>query len=190
MLFLHFRDSALKADQEELRELEEKFRHEDDVKLAEERASRPQTAASQKTSADESQEKDEKDFDDEKALDEALAKVFELTGINNVEELLEKLTQTEELHFGLFSRIGELEVEAEKNEAKISDAEQELKKAQRGTINNDTQKQREVHAMEEKQREMEEKLLGVEVQHQAQLDTWNKMRSKILACHDELGLSV
>ena len=119
-----------------------------------------------------------------------MTKVLRLTGINDVDILIGRLTQTENLHFGLFSRINELEAEASKNETKISDAEQELKRVQRCGINNDTQRQKELLSMEEKRKQLETNIHDVELDLGAQLNTWNSVRSKIRTVHDELGISV
>mmetsp|Transcript_13670 Transcript_13670/g.29363 ORF Transcript_13670/g.29363 Transcript_13670/m.29363 type:complete len:311 (+) Transcript_13670:606-1538(+) len=180
--------SSLRLEQEELRKLEEQFQNEAEQANALERGNdRPPTTASTKTTAEENEEEEE--FDDEKALDEALGKVIELTGISDVDVLIERLTQTEEIHFGLFKTINELEAEASKNETKLSDAEQELKRVQRCGINNNTQRQKELTSMEEKQKQLKTNIHDVELQCEEKLGIWNSVRSRIMTVHNELGLS-
>lgn len=183
-------DSALRLEQEELRKLEEQFENESEEAKEEARVrrnSRRPTAA--KVAAEEKQ-KEENGFDDKKALDEALAQVFAMTGINDVDVLIERLTQTEEIHFGLFKTINELEAEASKNERILEDAEQELKRVQRCGINNNFKRQKEMEELSLEQKSLLEKIRDVENQCREKEKTWNSIRSRIMTVHDELGLSV
>ena len=179
---------CLKLEQGELKKLQKlEFAEKEQVKSAvQRRMSRPQTT---KTVLEENP-KEMEEFDDEKVLDDALAKVFELTGIDNVDTLIERITATEETNFSLFSRIAELEAEASQNDAKISDAEQELARVQRSGVNNGTKRQKELHDMKEKRLNLATKIRHVEAQLEAQMNIWNGLKSKILTVHDELGLSV
>ena len=181
---------ALKLEQEELCTLEEQFQRHDIQQSAELSANmRPNTNISQKTSAEEDQNEEE-EYDDEQALDDALAKIKSLSGIDDVDNLIQAIEQKEELHFGLFSRIAELEEEAAKMESKITDAEEDLKKVQRCGKNSVTQKQKELKLLDKKQKQLQEKAQYIEAQYQAQIDVWNSVRSKIMTVHNELGLSV
>lgn len=179
---------CLKLEQGELKKLQKlEFAEKEQVKSAvQRRMSRPQTT---KTVLEENP-KEMEEFDDEKVLDDALAKVFELTGIDNVDTLIERITATEETNFSLFSRIAELEAEASQNDAKISDAEQELARVQRSGVNNGTKRQKELHDMKEKRLNLATKIRHVEAQLEAQVNLWNGLKSKILTVHNELGLSV
>ena len=180
---------ALKLEQEELCTLEEQFQRHEQQSAELSANMRPNTNISQKTSAEEDQNEEE-EYDDEQALDDALAKIKSLSGIDDVDNLIQAIEQKEELHFGLFSRIAELEEEAAKMESKITDAEEELKKVQRCGKNSVTQKQKELKLLDKKQKQLQEKAQYIEAQYQAQIDVWNSVRSKIMTVHNELGLSV
>ena len=180
---------ALKLEQEELCTLEEQFQRREQQSAELSANMRPNTNISQKTSAEEDQNEEE-EYDDEQALDDALAKIKSLSGIDDVDNLIQAIEQKEELHFGLFSRIAELEEEAAKMESKITDAEEELKKVQRCGKNSVTQKQKELKLLDKKQKQLQEKAQYIEAQYQAQIDVWNSVRSKIMTVHNELGLSV
>lgn len=180
---------ALKLEQEELCTLEEQFQRREQQSAELSANMRPNTNISQKTSAEEDQNEEE-EYDDEQALDDALAKIKSLSGIDDVDNLIQAIEQKEELHFGLFSRIAELEEEAAKIESKITDAEEELKKVQRCGKNSVTQKQKELKLLDKKQKQLQEKAQYIEAQYQAQIDVWNSVRSKIMTVHNELGLSV
>lgn len=180
--------SAQGGEQDELRKLEEQFHLEDQqvIKCLERSASRPQTAASQKTAV---QHEEIDEFDDEN-LDNSLAKVFELTGEKNVDILIERLVNTDDTQFGLFSSINLLEAEASNMETKICDAEQELKRAQRFGINSETKISRDLQSMAEQKKQLEEHRNGVELEYHTQLETWNQYQSTIMTVHTELGLSL
>lgn len=180
---------ALKLEQEELCTLEEQFQRREQQSAELSANMRPNTNISQKTSAEEDQNEEE-EYDDEQALDDALAKIKSLSGIDDVDNLIQAIEQKEELHFGLFSRIAELEEEAAKMESKITDAEEELKKVQRCGKNSVTQKKKELKLIDKKQKQLQEKAQYIEAQYQAQIDVWNSVRSKIITVHNELGLSV
>lgn len=96
----------------------------------------------------------------------------------------------EQLHFGLFCRINELEEEAVQNEIKIADAQLEVKQIECCAKNSSTQKQKELEAKQSRLKHLEERLAHVEAQHQAQIDTWECLRSKIMAIHNDLGLTM
>ena len=180
---------ALKLEQEELGTLEEQFQRHEQQSAELSANMRPNTNISQKTSAEEDQNEEE-EYDDEQALDDALAKIKSLSGIDDVNKLIQAIERKEELHFGLFSRIAELEEEAAKIESKITDAEEELKKVQRCGKNIVSQKQKELKLLDKKQKQLQEKAQYIEAQYQAQIDVWNSVRSKIMTVHNELGLSV
>jgi hypothetical protein len=92
--------------------------------------------------------------------------------------------------FGLYASVGELEVEAMINEAKISDMETEVRRLQTHEMNTDTRRQREQHTMEERRSQAEKKIKNVDDQYQVALNTWNTFRERIMSIHEELGLSV
>ena len=128
--------------------------------------------------------------EDANAMDMAFSKVVELTGIKDVDKLISRLVETEEKHFGLFSRISELEAEASENEARIAEAQQELKRVQLKTCSSDTHRQKELMSMKGKREAPEDKFHEIEVTMTEKLDVWSTLRSRILAVHKELGLSM
>ena len=90
---------ALKLEQEELCTLEEQFQRHEQQSAELSANMRPNTNISQKTSAEEDQNEEE-EYDDEQALDDALAKIKSLSGIDDVDNLIQAIEQKEELHFG------------------------------------------------------------------------------------------
>lgn len=181
---------ALQAEQEELNSSREQFRHDDEKGSIQ--YSRPQTAASQKSVADSNVKKhdDMEEFDDEKVLDEALAKVKELTGINDVESLIESLNQTEERNFSRFSYIThELENEAAKLDANIAQSERELERVKCRGLNDGTHRQKELRTMEEKKKQLDQKINEAEKEYQEQLLIWQRAKASICSCFDALSLS-
>jgi len=181
-------NAALQRERVELYELEELFRREEQLS-AELLNSRPNTVKSQKTSAEENQNEDES-CDDELAMDKALAKIKALTGIDDIDKLIKAIEEKEELRYGLFNSINELEEEASKNETKIASAELELKQLQRSGLNACAQKQKELQSLQLKQLRLEAKAEEVDTQYQSQLQTLNSIREKIESVHNNLGLSV
>jgi len=182
--------AALAAEQEELSNLEEHFRlrREEEEQLL--KASRgQQSSADREATVDDNTSSGTDEYDEEQALDEALAKIKLLTGTDEV-ELIQKIEQREQLHFGLFCRISELEEEAVQNEIKIADAQLEVKQIECCAKNSSTQKQKELEAKQSRLKHLEERLADVEAQHQAQIDTWECLRSKIMVIHNDLGLTM
>ena len=57
-------------------------------------------------------------------------------------------------------------------------------------MNTDTRRQREQHSLEVRQSQAEKKIKNVDAQYQVALNTWSRLRSKIMSIHEELGLSV
>ena len=180
--------AALERERAELHELEEMFCREEQPS-AELLNSRPNTVKSQKASAEENQNEDA-EYDDELAMDTALAKIKALTGIDDIDKLIKSIEEKQELRFGLFTSINEIEEEASKNEIKIASAELELKQLQRSGLNACAQKQKEMQALKQKQLHLEAKTEQVDTQYQSQLQTLNSIREKIEFVHNDLGLSV
>ncbi|KAL9189204.1 hypothetical protein ACHAXT_011694 [Thalassiosira profunda] len=184
---------ALKQEQEEVRRLEEIVQKADAQGDTERRkASRPigAAAAAQKLAAEKATSREEEYEDDESALDEALVKVFQLTGIDDVDVLIERLVQSEDLRLSLFTSISDLEAQAADNETKIADAKQELERAQRCGVNKDTQTQKDLASMAEKRRLLEEKIKDVEAELESQMSVWKGMMERVSDVHSELGLEL
>lgn len=190
--------SALRLEQDDMWQLEEQFRREDEKvpsrrrTCLERRVTRPHTSSSQKMNEDdeEDQNMEIEEYDDEKELDDALARVLAGTSEHEVDELVISIESARDSRFGLYASIGELEAEAMMNEAKISDMEKEVRRLQNHEMNTDTRWQREQHSMEEKRSQAERKIKNVDAQYQVVLNTWNRLRSKVFVVHEELGLSV
>ncbi len=171
--------------------MEEQFRQEEaEAKQARVVQRRLTSAAQKLLASEESRNEEDEAFDDQMALDKALAEIFQLTGINDVDEIIRDIEQTEEIQYGLFNSISELDSESTNNETKISELEQELQRVKRHGLNNDTQKLRDLDLMHDKQKEVEMKVQDTEQKYQAQFETWNNMKSRINAVHQELGLSM
>ena len=189
---------ALRLEQDDMWQLEEQFRREDEKvpsrrrTCLERRVTRPHTSSSQKMNEDdeEDQNMEIEEYDDEKELDDALARVLAGTSEHEVDELVISIESARDSRFGLYASIGELEAEAMMNEAKISDMEKEVRRLQNHEMNTDTRWQREQHSMEEKRSQAERKIKNVDAQYQVVLNTWNRLRSKVFVVHEELGLSV
>ena len=179
--------AALQRENAELYEHEELFRREEQLS-AELLNSRPNTVKSQKASVEDNQNEDE--FDDELAMDTTLAKIKTLTGIDDIDQLTKALEEKQELRFGLFTRLNEIEEQMSKNEAKIASAELELKQLQRSGLNANTQKQKDMQSLQQKQLHLEAKAEEVDNQYQTQLQTLNSIREKIETVHRNLGLAV
>ena len=175
-----------------MKSLKEQFQHEDNLEsYGSQMALRtPQTSA-KKTEGDESLGSDMNELvEDENAMDAAFSTLVQLTGINDVDKLISRLVETEEKQFGLFSRIAELEAEASENEARIAEAQQELKRVQLKNCSNNTHMNKILLSMKDKQEELQDKSHEIEVTMTEKLDVWNTLRSRILTVHEELGLSM
>lgn len=113
-------------------------------------------------------------------LDEAFAKVKELTGVDDVDILIQKLSEMDELNFSRFNYITqELGVEGTLD-YQIAEAKQELDMACLDSI---AKKQQEAMLKCWKQHEIKERMKDVEVQHKQKLETWEKIKDSIkMAC--------
>ena len=176
--------------------MEEQFRRESEKvpsrrRTGLEKRIAPRTSSSQKTNEDDEEDHNIviEEYDD---LDDALARVLQLTGTSehDVDELVRSIESARDSRFGLYASIGELEAEAMINQAKISDMENEVRRLIAYEMNTDTRRQREQHSLEVRRSQAEKKIKNVDAQYQVALNTWSRLRSKIMSIHEELGLSV
>lgn len=183
---------VLRLEQEELSLLEEKS------KVPSRRRTQAQERrATQKTkqqNADEEIQNDDEmeEYDDEKVLDDALARVLELTGkkVDDIDGIVNAIESSRDCRFALFDRIGELEAEAATNESKLSDMEKELRRLLRQGMNNDSLKMKEQREDRMKQSQIESRIDDIESRYQATVDTWNRVRSKVMKVYEELQLDM
>jgi len=179
---------GLRLEQDQLNKLLQQIQpdnKEEEVKsVLHKRMSRPSASlACLNALAEDSQEGKDQELGD----DEAFKRAVELTGIDDVDVLIERLVDKENVHFGLFHRINEIEVEAAKNDARIAAVTQELARVR---LNSDSQHQKERRSLEEKRRRLEAELREVAARTEAQVLCWTKVRAEIEVVHDALGLSV
>ena len=186
-----------RLEQEELSVLEEKFRKEDAMVPSRRRTQAQERRATQKTKRQDEDEESQNDnemeeYDDEKALDDALARVLELTGkkVEDVDVIIHAIESSRDGRFALFDRIGELEAEAASNESKLSDMEKELRRLLRQGMNNDSLKTKEQREDRMKQSQIESQIDDIESRYQAKVDTWNRVRSKVMKVYEELQLDM
>lgn len=139
-----------------------------------------------RAAADGNEDGEKQEFDD----DEALKRVIELTGTSDIDLLIGQLAEKENLHFGLFRRINEIEMEASKNEANISVVNQELARVLGRCSLEDAQTKKELKELGDKRTQLEANICDVDAQTETQLLCWNNFRGSISAVHDALGLSV
>ena len=133
--------------------------------------------------AEDNQEGKDQELDD----DEAFKRVVELTGIGDVDVLIERLAEKEHVHFGLFHRINEIEVEAAKNDARIAAVTQELARVRRRDLKSDSQRQQ---SREEQRRRREAELRDMAARTEAHVLCWTHVCAEIEVVHDALGLAV
>lgn len=191
-------EMLLKDEQEELNRLQEQFEYEDKqsparAKSADGKSSRPQTSTSQKSSADSNTaySAEAEEFDNEHALDGALAEVRELTGIDDVDALVERITQLEERNFSVYNHISHsLEFEIAQVETDIAEAERELETVKCRGLSHGSHRQTELQLMTEKQERLEKQIYNVELQYKEQLEIWENAKANISLASKELGLFV
>lgn len=189
--------NVLRLEQEELSLLEEKLRREDAKVPCRRRTQAQERRATQKTKQqdedEESQNDDEmEEYDDEKVLDDTLARVLELTGkkVDDVDGIIHAIESSRDGRFALFDRIGDLEAEAATNESKLLDTEKELQRLLRQGMNTDSLKMKEQRDDRMRQSQIESQIDDIESRYQAKVDTWNRVRSKVMKVNEELQLDI
>lgn len=183
---------TLRLDKEKLGNLQDHFKEEDEEQNQMQSSNNsveyndlPPSAHSQKTDLKESEE-----YDDEKMLDEAFSEVKALTGIQDADELVQKLTQIEELNFSRFNFTQELEAETDTLEYKIAEAQRELEMLRNSALTLDVRKHQEDLDGCLVVSKLEEQIKHVNLEYQQKLNEWSKVKASIEAACNELKVSL
>jgi hypothetical protein len=190
---LHDAKKTLRLEKEQLARLKDHFKQEEEgqnqiVSLHQEL---PSSALSQKSDPNPQNVQETEEYDDEKMLDEAFAQVKELTGIQDADELVKKLTQMDELNFSRFNYITqELEATNDNLEYKIAEAQRELEMLRCSDQALSVRKQQELSLRKERNNQLEQHIKDVEDKYQQKLEEWSTIKASIETACIELKLSL
>ena len=182
---------ALRKDKEEFDMLQIQFNEEDDERdqdqLSMQQDQHQQEATiHQSIEANLKQQQFQDEYDDDKMMDEAFAKVKQLTGIDNEDQLIVKLNQMEDLNFNRFHLTQELVAESDIMDSALQQASRELEMLQ---VSNfvDAEKSKEADMTLEKS-ELEIRIKDVELRYQEKSKEFEQIKGSIQTACSQLDV--
>ncbi len=180
--------NALEMDRQQLDRLKQRLKEIEDASSSDRpKTTTPCTNSPVVTQIDDNQLNES---DEEKQLDAALEQVKKLTCIDDVDELIARVTETDENNLSRFQHINLLNDEERKIQDDIINAKRLLEKVKsRGLDYNLQQLSEREHAKQEQQA-LDEKMESLSRQYNSQLELWQRMRELIAQVHDSLDLTM
>lgn len=185
--------AALEADREELQSLKDKIKEENGKDRPHSyRKTTPSSSSSAEISTEEKEQCNDDMYDifevEEKTLDGLLEKVMQLSGMDNVDTLIERLSGLEEQNLSRFQYITELEAEVGRVEDDIINATKELERMKNKGLNHQMEQLKERDRAKQNRQKINEKVQALDKEYESQVELWEKMRTGIAHAHNELGL--
>ena len=128
--------------------------------------------------------------DEEKQLDAALEQVKKLTCIDDVDELIARVTEADENNLSRFQHINLLNDEERKIQDDIINSKRMLEKVKSRGLDYNLQQLSELEHAKQEQQALDEKMESLSRQYNSQLELWQRMRDKIVDVHDSLDLTM
>ncbi len=119
--------------------------------------------------------------------EDAFAKVQEATGINDIDEMVNKLLEAEEKNFSLFNYVNELNNEIDQLELLIGKNKMEMEKHNGQGSSTDTQQKRLARVGEDRLQRLKTKADEYELQYTTATKTINQLKTGIHGIFSRLG---
>lgn len=180
--------NALVMDRQQLDRLKQRLKESEDASTSDRlKTTTPCSNSPLVTQVDDNQLNES---DEEKQLDATLEQVKKLTCIDDVDELIARVTEIDQNNLSRFQHINLLDDDERKLQDDIIDAKRMLEKVKsRGLDYNLQQLSEREHAKQEQQA-LNEKMESLSRQYNSQLELWQKMKEKIAEVHDSLDLTM
>lgn len=178
---------ALRKDKEELTRLQTYLKEEDEHHFSTQLDRQDQTLIDAHQSVEANSQEMLEEYDDEKMLDEAFDKVKQLTGVDDEDQLIEKLNQIENVNFTRFNYIQSLQAESDILENEIVNATQELEMLHVSDFE-EAEKRKEADMMIEKQSELDIKIKEVDLHYKAKVNEFEKIKGSISTACKQLNV--
>ena len=184
--------AALEKDREELCSLRDKLNQDEEKDKERPHSYRLKTTPAFSASAVISTEEEEQcneDLDDScETLDAKMEQVMRLSGIDDMDSLIERISGNEERLLSRFQYISEIEAEVARVEDDIINAAKELEKKKSKGLHFQMQHLNEREVAKQNWQKIHEKVQALDRQYESQIELWEKMRTGIEKVHNKLGL--
>ena len=121
------------------------------------------------------------------SYEEAFNRIQEATGIQDIDELVDKFIQAEDKNFSLFNYVNELNAEIEKLESQISNVKAEIEKYKGQGVNTDNQRKKILRDLENRLARTESKADDYEEKYHSAMKTINQLKVGVQTIFNRLG---
>eukprot|EP00753_Platysulcus_tardus_P000812 PLAT10730.1.p1 GENE.PLAT10730.1~~PLAT10730.1.p1 ORF type:complete len:587 (-),score=363.97 PLAT10730.1:133-1893(-) len=121
------------------------------------------------------------------SYEEAFAKIQEVTGISDVDELVDKFIEAEDKNFSLFNYVNQLNEEIEKLEGSIHGVKAEIEKYRGEGISTDNQRKKILKDLEAKLSRTEAKAEEYDFKYSASMKTVSQLKAGIHTIFYKIG---
>jgi chromosome segregation ATPase len=121
------------------------------------------------------------------SYEEMLLKIQENTGINDIQEIINKFLEAEEQNFSLFNYVNDINSEIERLEHSISNMRNQIEKYRGQGMSSDTQRKKTIRDLEEKLMKTDKKAAEYETRYQIAQRTITQLKNGIQSIFARIG---
>jgi len=130
---------------------------------------------------------EEQPTDDEKNFEAEFQKICEATGIDDIDEIVNKFNTAEEKNFSLFNYVNNLNSEIERLEQLIAETKSEIEKYKGQGVSTDTQRKKMLRSLEDRLERTTKKAAEYDRQHEKAMKTINTLKQGIQGIFSRIG---
>jgi chromosome segregation ATPase len=121
------------------------------------------------------------------SYEEMLLKIQENTGINDIQEIINKFLEAEEQNFSLFNYVNDINSEIERLEHSISNMRNQIEKYRGQGMSSDTQRKKTIRDLEDKLTKTDKKAAEYEARYQIAQRTITQLKNGIQSIFARIG---
>lgn len=123
------------------------------------------------------------------SYEDAIRKIQESTGIYDINEIITKFLEAEEQNFSLFNYVNDINSEIERLEHHIADMRNQIEKYRGQGMSTDTQRKKNLRALEEKLAKTEKKVEEYDARYQSAKRVLDQLKNGIHSIFTRIGAS-
>jgi Skp family chaperone for outer membrane proteins len=121
------------------------------------------------------------------SYEEMLLKIQEQTGVNDIQEIINKFLEAEEQNFSLFNYVNDINTEIERLEHSISNMRNQIEKYRGQGMSSDTQRKKTIRDLEDKLTKTDKKAAEYEARYQIAQRTITQLKNGIQSIFARIG---
>mmetsp|Transcript_55711 Transcript_55711/g.154330 ORF Transcript_55711/g.154330 Transcript_55711/m.154330 type:complete len:404 (-) Transcript_55711:88-1299(-) len=121
------------------------------------------------------------------SYEEAFSRIQSATGINDIDELVDKFIEAEDKNYSLFKYVNQMATDIEKLEASVAETKAEIEKYRGAGVNSDNQRKRILKELEQRLEKTTAKSESYDTKYQAAMTHINQLKTSIVTIFNKIG---